>query len=203
MKFNYASGDIETTGLNKDSSLVLEIGMVLDNSRIRVRRKDLEEYILTLPTYHCYISYQFPIFGDEYALNMNKDIIKIIDEGSHPDIISIDDVANSMDLFLSQHLSIGDWNSKIMFAGKNFAGFDKPFLNSIPSLKYVLDKFFIHRVHDPAELFFDANRMDKTPNLKGCLTAAGYDKSVSHNAVEDSHDVIRCLRYHWDNDQVS
>jgi hypothetical protein len=198
MQFNYASTDIETSGLNKLDSLILEIGIVLDNSRTRVRREDLEEYLLKLPVFHCYVKYPFPIFGEDYALNMNKDIIRIIEEGKHPDIISIEEVPNSIDRFLGKHLPIGDWKSKIMFAGKNFAGFDRPFLDLVPNLKDVLDKYFIHRVHDPAQMFFDPNHMDKTPSLKECLDIAGYNKPVSHTAIFDSQDVIKCLRYFWD-----
>lgn len=196
---NYAATDIETTGLNKATSLILEIGIVLDNSRTRVKREDLEDYLLTLPTWHCYIKYPFTLYGDEYALNMNKDIIRIIDEGTHPDIITIDQVTPSINSFLTKHLhKVDSWNNKIMFAGKNFSGFDRPFLDIVPGLKELLDQFFIHRVHDPAELFFDPDTMDKTPNLKECLEIAGYDKQVSHYAIEDSYDVIRCLRYHYD-----
>lgn len=198
MRFNYASGDIETTGLEVENSLVLEIGIVLDNSKVRVIRQDLEKYILALPTYHCYVKYPFPIYGDDYALNMNKDIIKTIEEGQDRRIINVEDVASSIDLFLSKYIKVGGWNNKIMLAGKNFAGFDRPFLNSIEGLKDVLDKYFIHRVHDPAELFFNPNTMNKTPNLKECLDIAGYNKIVNHTAVEDSYDVIRCLRHHWD-----
>ena len=198
MKYNYASTDIETSGLNPNTSLILEIGIVLDNSRTRVNNNLLEEYLITLPKFHCYVKYPFPIYGDDYAIKMNKDIINIIEEGTHPAIISIDDVSYYMDKFLSTYLEEGDWNKRIMFAGKNFAGFDRPFLNLVPNLKQVLDKYFIHRVHDPAELFFNPNTMDKTPNLKECLEIAGFNKSVSHTAIEDDYDVIRCLRYHWD-----
>jgi hypothetical protein len=199
MKYNLAATDIETTGLDKATSLILEIGIVLDNSRKRVKREELEDYLLTLPTYHCYIKYPHELYGDAYALNMNKDIIRIIDEGTHPDIITIDQVAPSISKFLTKHLHKSDsWNNKIMFAGKNFAGFDRPFLDMVPGLKEILDQFFIHRVHDPAELFFDPDTMDKTPNLKECLEIAGYNTEVKHNAIDDDYDVIRCLRFHWD-----
>ncbi len=200
LKYNLAATDIETTGLDKTTSLILEVGIVLDNSRKRVKREDLEDYLLTLPTWHCYIKYPFTLYGDEYALNLNKNIIRIIDEGVHPDIITIDQVAPCINKFLTKHLHKGDggWNNKIMFAGKNFSGFDRPFLDMVPGLKQTLDQYFIHRVHDPAELFFDPDTMDKTPNLKECLEIAGYNTEVKHNAIDDDYDVIRCLRFHYD-----
>lgn len=85
-----------------------------------------------------------------------------------------------------------------MPAGKNFSGFDRQFLNQIPGVKDILDKWLIHRTLDPSLYYFDENVDAKLPDLKQCLQRASINKSVAHNAVEDAEDVIRLLRYTWD-----
>jgi oligoribonuclease (3'-5' exoribonuclease) len=192
MIYSYASGDIETLGLNPLTNKLIEIGFILDDSRHRIDYNNIDCYIKSLPTFHCYIRHD-NYDGDAYAVNLNKDIIKLIKENKHESIVDLDHVSILLDTFFSQYL-----NQRIMPAGKNFSGFDRQFLNQIPGVKDILDKWFIHRTMDPALYYFDENVDSKLPDLKQCLQRANIDKSVAHNAVEDAEDVIRLLRYTWD-----
>jgi hypothetical protein len=46
-------------------------------------------------------------------------------------------------------------------------------------------------------LYFNPLTMDAPPDLKTCLKMAGIEKEVSHIALDDAFDVIRCLRFKY------
>lgn len=196
-QYTYASIDIETLGLDSDKHKVLEVGVVLDNHLHRIDYSSINDYIKTLPCYHCYIRHD-SYDGDPYAVEMNKDIINTIESNASLCIINEDQLATSLDLFFGKHLISNDRVKRIMPAGKNFGGFDKQFLNNVFGVKEILDRWLIHRTLDPAMYFFDENVDDKLPNLQQCLERANFNTEVKHTAVEDAYDVIRCLRYKWD-----
>jgi hypothetical protein len=77
-------------------------------------------------------------------------------------------------------------------AGKNFAGFDKKFLELLPRWKQIFS--IRSRVLDPAILFVDWQNDEHVPNLYECKQRAGIDGVVTHNAVEDAMDVVKLLR---------
>lgn len=77
-------------------------------------------------------------------------------------------------------------------AGKNFAGFDKKFLEKLPRWKQVFS--IRSRVLDPGILFVDWINDDSVPSLDECKKRAGIDGVVTHNAVEDAMDVVMLLR---------
>lgn len=192
LKYSYTSGDIETLGLNPLTDKVIEIGFILDDNRHRINYNNIDSYISSLPTFHCYVRHN-NYNGDAYAINLNMDIINLIKENKHDSIIDVDQVAPALDLFFKSNLI-----HRIMPAGKNFSGFDRQFLNNIPGVKDILDKWLIHRTIDPSLYYFDENVDSKLPDLKQCLQRANINKSVAHNAIEDAEDVIRLLRYTWD-----
>lgn len=77
-------------------------------------------------------------------------------------------------------------------AGKNFATFDKLFLERLPRWKQV---FNIHqRILDPAIFFTDWQVDERLPNLSTCKQRAGLSDIITHNAVEDAFDVVQLLR---------
>ena len=194
MHYTYVSGDIETLGLDPLTNKVVEIGFILDNSKHRINYNTIDSYVKGLPTFHCYVrhdSYE----GHPYAVKMNESIINLIKENKEHNILDIDQVALELNNFFETFQLSG---KKLMPAGKNFAGFDKQFLNQIPGVKEVLDKWLIHRTLDPSLYYFDENVDTKLPNLKECLDRANINKVVAHTAVEDAEDVIRLLRYKWD-----
>ncbi len=77
-------------------------------------------------------------------------------------------------------------------AGKNFAGFDKKFLEKLPRWKQVFS--IRSRVLDPGILFVDWINDESIPSLDECKKRAGIDGVVTHNAVEDAMDVVMLLR---------
>lgn len=77
-------------------------------------------------------------------------------------------------------------------AGKNFAGFDKKFLEKLPRWKQVFS--IRSRVLDPGILFVDWLNDESIPSLDECKKRAGIDGVVTHNAVEDAMDVVMLLR---------
>jgi oligoribonuclease len=77
-------------------------------------------------------------------------------------------------------------------AGKNFAGFDKKFLERLPRWKQVFS--IRNRVLDPGILFVDWVNDESIPSLDQCKQRAGINGAVTHNAVEDAMDVVMLLR---------
>jgi oligoribonuclease len=77
-------------------------------------------------------------------------------------------------------------------AGKNFAGFDKKFLERLPRWKQVFS--IRSRVLDPGILFVDWINDESVPGLDECKKRAGINGIVTHNAVEDAMDVVMLLR---------
>lgn len=77
-------------------------------------------------------------------------------------------------------------------AGKNFAGFDKKFLEKLPRWKQVFS--IRSRVLDPGVLFVDWKNDESIPSLDQCKQRAGIEGVVTHNAVEDAMDVVMLFR---------
>jgi oligoribonuclease len=105
--------------------------------------------------------------------------------------------------FLNKHIKVVDGiaypilgsNMKKTYlncAGKNFAGFDKKFLEKLPRWKQVFS--IRSRVLDPGILFVDWKNDESIPSLDQCKQRAGIDGVVTHNAVEDAMDVVMLLR---------
>jgi DNA polymerase III epsilon subunit-like protein len=82
--------------------------------------------------------------------------------------------------------------TSITVAGKNFATFDKLFLEKLPRWKQVIR--IKQRILDPAILFIDWKNDESLPSLGQCKERAGFNGIVSHNALEDAWDVIELLR---------
>ncbi len=80
----------------------------------------------------------------------------------------------------------------INVAGKNFATFDKPFIERLPRWKQLFR--IRQRIIDPAILYVNWKEDDSLPGLPLCKERAGLDSTVTHNAVEDAWDVIEVLR---------
>lgn len=77
-------------------------------------------------------------------------------------------------------------------AGKNFATFDKIFLEKLPRWKQL---FAIRqRILDPSILFIDWKNDESLPGMSTCKKRAGLNELVTHNAIEDAWDVIKLLR---------
>lgn len=201
----FVSIDIETLGLEPDVCDVIEFGAVID---------DPAKPISQLPHFHCYVLppkrevngkvYEF-YRGEPFAMQMHKDILyRIIMRKKDKEIgdkYTFLEPQNVGGEFAAWLLNNGfPWKDKdepvkIKVAGKNFEGFDMRFLRRLPRFHDFVT--FHHRVHNPAQLYFDRKKDDDLPSLDTCLRRAGIDSKVTHNAVDDALDVIRCLRAKW------
>jgi|AntDeeMinimDraft_6_1070357.scaffolds.fasta_scaffold00887_2 oligoribonuclease (3'-5' exoribonuclease) len=95
----------------------------------------------------------------------------------------------------------GNWVSSITnntpvttltVAGKNVAGFDIPFIKTLPNINKVFR--FHQRTIDPAILYMDWENDEVLPNLQTCMGRAGVEGEVTHSAIQDAIDIIKVLR---------
>ena len=82
----------------------------------------------------------------------------------------------------------------INVAGKNFASFDKHFLERLPRWKQVIR--VRQRIIDPSVIFTSWNEDKSMPSLYECKQRAKIQGIVTHDALEDAWDVIQLLRTH-------
>lgn len=192
--------DTETTNFmpfDEDGNVVgqvLSIGAcILDTSKPFDRE--------TAPTFHCYIDNGL-IVGDIGAISMNQEIIKVINETKTFDGEISDLFTQGMpeNLVLTPERAIiaflvwlgcHDVDPMMTAGGKNFSGFDLPFLKSIPAWSKLVR--IRHRVADPATLWFNPLTDETLPDLQTCMERAGVSGKVTHRADEDALDTAAVL----------
>ena len=179
----YVSIDIETTGLNPESCQILEIGAVID---------DFESPISALPTFHCYVDHGF-YHGEPFALQLNALILgrlaRIEENKQFFSFLKPTGVAEEFACFLTRNKID---SRRVPCAGKNFASFDKRFLEKLPYWSNWIK--LNHRTLDPAILFLDFDKDDGIPDTKTCMERAGILGEVAHTAVEDALTVVQLVR---------
>ncbi len=188
IKMPFVSIDLETTGLDPSYCQIVEIGAVYD---------DGFKYVDDLPIFHKYVySPDGRYCGEPFALQMNAKILKRLSSISAVDIqnkvcVRPDEVA---ECFRSWLLNACGWDGKTCLtpAGKNFASFDKQFLDLLPGWteKVKLN----HRTLDPAMLWWNPLTDDRLPGSQECMDRAGLKGTVAHTAVEDAEVVVRLIR---------
>ena len=77
-------------------------------------------------------------------------------------------------------------------AGKNFASFDKHFLERLPRWQQAIR--IRQRMIDPSILFANWSADETMPSLYECKQRAKIDGIETHDALEDAWDVIQLLR---------
>lgn len=190
----YVSIDIKTTGLDNSYCQVIEFGAVID---------DWESALEDLARFHCYIFHE-RIQGEPFALAMNAAILKKI--AAATDAMRDDRAYNGVFFdgalflrpkqlcshfadFLAEHgIRRGP---AVLATGKNFAGFDRPFLDKLPDWNIP----FHRRVIDPAMLFWNRLTDDEPPSTKTCMERAGIAGEVAHTAAEDAVGVVKMVRF--------
>ena len=80
----------------------------------------------------------------------------------------------------------------INVAGKNFASFDKHFLERLPRWQQVIR--IRQRIIDPSVIFTNWTEDKAIPSLYECKQRAKIEGIVTHDALEDAWDVIQLLR---------
>ena len=197
----YCSIDIETTCLNPEIGQILQVGAVIENT---VTVRPLEE----LPTFSCIVEHPF-YTGQAFALNMNNWIMKILASLETKDrekrneirrvynILGPGMVPKAFQVWLNAHgFSQTEESSSgqtvIDVAGKNFATFDKLFLEKLPGWSSRVQ--FTQRIIDPAILFMNWKEDVHLPNLNECMRRGKVAGEVTHYAVKDALDVIKVIR---------
>lgn len=88
--------------------------------------------------------------------------------------------------------------SHITVAGKNFATFDKLFLERLPRWKQLFK--IRQRTIDPTILYTSWSTDESLPNLSTCKNRAGLGTTVTHNADEDAMDIIKLMRKQYESE---
>ena len=179
IKMPYVSIDLETTGLDPETCQILEIGAIYDNGGM----------LETLPIFHRYIAH--PVYtGEPYALALNAKILRRLSGPHDNSVLSPGQVAESFYSWLRAQ----GWDGKTSLtpAGKNFASFDKQFLDRLPGFKRTVK--LNHRVLDPTLFYWLPGTDERLPDSKTCMERAGIKGKVAHTAVEDAEMVIRLIR---------
>lgn len=102
---------------------------------------------------------------------------------------------STLDEEISNFLSKNNIEGRVSPAGKNFAGFDAPFLKRNNFFKVLTDRLS-HRVIDPGSMYVEASD-SKVPWLGLCLERAGFEPIVPHTAVEDAMLVVKVVQAKW------
>ena len=208
--------DTETTSIKPENGELLSFACVLEDTN---NIKPVEE----LPYFYCVFKLN-KLKGEPYALNMNRELIREISEGESENLINKNDFLQLFNNFLcknklSHHTSDRSFlvpknmrvkgesvnvlypslpsgpkkPIKIKSCGKNFANFDGPWIREkIPFFNEYFQ--FHHRVLDPGSMFVDFKNDEWIPDLKECMVRSNVQGEVSHNALEDCYDLIKCLR---------
>ncbi len=175
-RFPYLSIDIETTGLDRQRSHVLQLAAVYDNG------KDLED----LPTFDRVIKWPVISHAEEYAMNLNK---KLLERAfKKQGIVSIEQARSEFVLWLDEVQP----NGRFTPAGKNIQDFDMPILRN--PVNMFSCRRFLHRALDPGSMY--AEDFDHVPDL-GEINRLTGRSAVSHNALDDAWDIVYAIRKKW------
>lgn len=182
----YLSLDLETTGLNLDRSMILEIGAVFDDGV-----SPIEE----LKTFRSAIYYENFDYSEPYAMNMNAKLIEEISKMRDTDTYtkSRDHVFHDFTSWLRDVMNAHKIK-RIQVAGKNVAGFDIPILRNNIARSNAEDftNKFSHRTIDVGSLYYDV--FGKNESLSEINKLTGRNQ-VAHTAIEDCLDVVHAIRY--------
>lgn len=178
----YVSIDIETTGLDWTVCQTIEIGAVID---------DWVSPVDELPTFNCYIHHK--IFrGQPHALSMHAGIFRAIATGdTDVPIFKPDKVADEFCWWLGSN-DLYPETENLVVAGKNFAAFDRNFLDLLPH--WANNVRMKHRFIDPGSLYYRPGIDDVPPDTEECLRRAGLTPHVSHKALVDAFDIVHLIR---------
>lgn len=184
----YASIDIETTGLNSKEDQILQVGIVLD---------DFECPVETLPQLELLVLNRYRRYsGSAFALQMNHIILEQISEIETKirNGVSVQESyawSHRLGQKVKDWLTSHGWNgSPLLCAGKNFASFDRRFLEQVPKWPRMH-----HRCLDPGSLYYLPDKdFDSPPSTETCCKRAKIDSGIKHTALADAIQVVKLIR---------
>lgn len=199
----YVSVDIETTGLDEKENQIIEFAAIIEDSNNPLSYEDSPKYHRIVLSSNGY--YNFSAFASQLNSGIMK-IISNIEQGINVDFIL---EGNGSAGFLFDVELLGDFYLwlyangiykhpvtgviEIVAAGKNFAGFDKRFIEANSEFE-TTGLRFNHRSLDPTLGFIDWENDLTPPGTNECLKRAKIEKIVTHRALDDAWDVIQLLR---------
>jgi len=218
----YLSIDVETTGLEKDRYQILSIGAILEDTTKKLPFEEIPKFHAAIlhneitgspyamnmnkSIIEAIVQYQTAKDQDE-----KNDLVHMTGMRFLPE----DQVAEEFYRWLYDHgmvkhdlseqgmvkiangkmYPVVDSKTKpvtINVAGKNFASFDKHFIDRLPKWQRVVR--FRQRMIDPSVIFTNWNEDEALPDLYKCKQRAKLEGVVTHDALEDAWDVIQLLR---------
>lgn len=196
----YVVIDVETTGIDPLDNQILEFGAVIEDSNTCL---PIEE----IPKFKCVVQYD-SYHGSPIAINMNARIFKLLAEhDSIKDVFARQEFARVNNIFKPFQLpsKFLEWiikhdksmlESPLNIAGKNYAAFDKLFLDGVDGWqeKVKCERRFL----DPSMIHVDWKNDKRLPSLDECLKRAGVDTNVTHDALQDAIDTLLCIRADYD-----
>jgi hypothetical protein len=216
----YISIDIETTGLDAEKNKVISVAAIIEDTETKLPFDECPKFnVAVLQNEFIGSARAITINKELISLiadyqDANDETRSLIDADSDYKYVKEDDVAKEFYWFLEENGYFQGNNSggytqiidgymrpmingstkpiTINVAGKNFATFDKLFLEELPWWKKLIR--IRQRVIDPAILMVDWKNDTSLPNLITCKERAGVEGIVTHNALEDAWDVIEVLR---------
>lgn len=197
----YIAFDLETTGLNRENSHILEIAGILDDGI-----KPIEE----LDTFHAILKWERFDWAEPYALSMNPELIQIIAGRKPHDALMAP--ATALAKFTEFVMVAGrlaydydknkGWDrpsQKIYLAGKNVASFDLPILENnfkmisdINIVWKIIAPFIHYKILDVGSMYYDG----AIPSLGDINKLTGRDGEVKHRAIDDAMDIVYAVRKH-------
>lgn len=217
----YISIDVETTGLEKDRYQILSIGAILEDTEKKLGFEEIPKFHAAIlhneitgspfainmnkDLIEAIVQYQTAETQDE-----KNDLVQMtgmqfykedqVVEGFYRwlcDNDLVDYKFTDMMVRIENGKSYPALTSKtkpvsINVAGKNFASFDKLFLERLPRWQQVIR--IRQRIIDPSVIFTNWKDDQTLPNLQTCKERAKIEGIVTHNALEDAWDVIKLLR---------
>jgi hypothetical protein len=217
----FISIDIETTGLQIDRYQILSIGAILEDTSKKLPFDEIPKFhtailhneIIGSP-YALNMNKSLIEATVQYQTAQNQDEKNDLMHMHQMQFLKEDQVVeaffrwlcdnNMVDYkFTDMMVSISNGKSypaltpkikpvTINVAGKNFASFNKLFLERLPMWQQVIK--IRHRIIDPSVIFTNWNEDETLPNLQVCKQRAKIEGVVTHNVLEDAWDVIELLR---------
>jgi len=200
----FISADCETSGLDPMVCQILEVGAVM---------ADLQGHIYS--RFHFYV-HNKRIRWEDKAREMNERLLDVLEVERRKPVVPWEqkDLVNFTGWVQAEYLAYAfyQWiyrnrflptrNDRSVWAGKNFGSFDWQFFKhavspSIPDFLYSKKMYSVHRFVDPSILWMDPEIDEVPPDLTTCLSRAGIDKVVTHDALDDCIDVVNVLAAYY------
>lgn len=217
----YISIDIETTGLEKDRYQILSIGAILEDTAKKLPLESIPKFHAAI-LHHEITGSPFAINMNRDLIQAISEYQSARDQDEKNNLVhkhqmlflKEDEVVEEFFRWLydnglvdrtiiSQMIKVDNGKAypvltskmkpvSINVAGKNFASFDKLFLERLPRWNQAIR--IRQRIIDPSVVFTNWNEDETLPSLQSCKERAKIEGVVIHNALEDAWDVIQLLR---------